>query len=77
MRATSWPGRWFWGVELHQRRHSRALCVLKTGNWLFLRVAACFGGCGAPPFVGGGRCSDRIEQGMYLAPKLWPGGQAV
>jgi hypothetical protein len=24
MRATSWPGRWFWGVELHQRRHSRA-----------------------------------------------------
>jgi hypothetical protein len=23
------PGRWFWGVELHQRRHSRAAAASK------------------------------------------------
>jgi hypothetical protein len=35
MRAATWPGRWFWGVELHQRRHSRAAGGASASALLF------------------------------------------
>jgi hypothetical protein len=30
VRAAGWPGWWFWGVELHQRRHSRREPLLQS-----------------------------------------------
>jgi hypothetical protein len=77
MRAASWPGRRFWGAELHQRRHSRAAGVpaLLPFEWLSktrgAQAVAPQGLAGlaelGPLFQGGGRRSKAVA---FYAPFL-------
>jgi len=61
-----WPGRWFWGVELHQHRHSRAeRALLRSFNPSALVKRAVPGPSGAAP--------EGLAGMAGLAP-LFPGG---